>query len=134
MFNANHTYDSQLISLIYGQGFDIFRPNIPVDHELYVDRILARFHKFFGPYPESFLTLKGISPEVIQLLGDIMNAFPSEERKPFHKASSTEISNQDRDFICKMMKLDPRDRPTVLELLQDEWFADLGTDGESIPT
>lgn len=33
-----------------------------------------------------------------------------------------ELSKEDRDFIVKMMKLDPRDRLTAKELLQDEWF------------
>ena len=36
-------------------------------------------------------------------------------RKPFHLS-------EDRTFICKTMKLDPRDRPTAKELLQDEWL------------
>lgn len=43
----------QLISLLYGEGFDLFRPNVPVDHELYVDKILERFYQFFGPYPKT---------------------------------------------------------------------------------
>jgi serine/threonine protein kinase len=33
-----------------------------------------------------------------------------------------EITKEGRDFICRIMKLDPRDRPSARELLQDEWF------------
>lgn len=43
-------------------------------------------------------------------------------QKPFHMSADEEFSNEDRTFICKIMKLDPRDRPTAKELLQDEWF------------
>ena len=34
----------------------------------------------------------------------------------------TVLYKEDRTFICKIMKLDSRDRPTAQELLQDEWF------------
>ena len=33
-----------------------------------------------------------------------------------------ELSQKDKDFLLGIMKLDPRDRPTAKELLQDEWF------------
>ncbi|KAL2014942.1 hypothetical protein VTK56DRAFT_6740 [Thermocarpiscus australiensis] len=122
------SFGATLISLLYGEDFDIFRPDVPVDHELYVDKILERFHKFFGPYPETYMTLKGMHPDLLQLLADIMNNFPASERKPFQRASRTEISHRDRDFICKIMKLDPRDRPTVQQLLEDEWFEGVDED------
>ncbi|KKK18560.1 hypothetical protein ARAM_006260 [Aspergillus rambellii] len=47
---------------------------------------------------------------------------PPEKLKPFSLASQREISKQDKDFLLKIMKLDPRDRPTAKELLEDEWF------------
>lgn len=46
-----------------------------------------------------------------------------ELRKPFHLSVDKELSDEDKTFICKIMKLDPRDRPTAKELLQDEWFS-----------
>lgn len=36
--------------------------------------------------------------------------------------SEAEVLKEDRDFILKIMKLDPRDRPSAEELLEDEWF------------
>ena len=72
-----------------------------------------------------------MTPEVLQLLANTMNNLSNKERKLFQYASFTEISNEDRSFICRMMKLDPRDRPTASELLQDEWFAALGMDDGS---
>ena len=45
-------------------------------------------------------------------------------RKPFHMVKDKEFEPADKDFIIKIMKLDPRDRPTAKELLQESWFAD----------
>ena len=47
-----------------------------------------------------------------------------EKYTPFALASSEEIEQEDRDFICKLMQLDPRDRPTAKVLLQDAWHAE----------
>ena len=43
-------------------------------------------------------------------------------QKPFRLSVDKELSDEDRLFVCKIMKLDPRDRPTAKELLEDEWF------------
>ena len=40
-------------------------------------------------------------------------------------AEDKELAEEDRTFICKIMKLDPRDRPTAKELLQDPWLKDV---------
>lgn len=41
---------------------------------------------------------------------------------PFSMSEDEELLKEDRDFIVRMMTLDPRDRPTAKDLLQDEWF------------
>lgn len=46
-----------------------------------------------------------------------------EERKHFARTGPPEIAVEDRDFILRVMKLDPRERPGARELLQDEWFS-----------
>lgn len=51
-----------------------------------------------------------------------MHGVPREKMKPFGRITEREISKEDKAFILKIMKLDPRDRPTAKELLQDEWF------------
>lgn len=75
------------------------------------------------------MTLDGMNCDVLELLTKIHTTFPDEQRKPFQRISRTEIRHRDRDFICKIMKLDPRDRPTVQELLEDEWFQEVDEDG-----
>jgi serine/threonine protein kinase len=51
-----------------------------------------------------------------------MNRVPQEKMKPFGRIGEREISKEDKAFVLKIMKLDPGDRPTAKELLQDEWF------------
>jgi casein kinase II subunit alpha len=46
----------------------------------------------------------------------------NEKQKPFSMAEDPELTEEDRKFLCRIMKLDPRDRPIARELLQDEWF------------
>jgi casein kinase II subunit alpha len=88
---------------------------------LYVDGIVRNFHKYFGPFPPSYLTLPGIDDGRLGALTNITEE--GKDRGLFKRASSTEISNQDRDFIWSFMKLDHRDRPTAAALLENEWFA-----------
>lgn len=51
-----------------------------------------------------------------------MDSVPPVDVKPFANASKEEISAEDKEFILKIMKLDPRDRPSAKQLLGDEWF------------
>jgi serine/threonine protein kinase len=41
----------------------------------------------------------------------------------FSRISEREISTEDKEFVLRIMKLDPRDRPSAEELLEDKWFA-----------
>jgi hypothetical protein len=41
---------------------------------------------------------------------------------PFSMASSGEIEEGDRDFVCRIMKLNANARPSARDLLQDKWF------------
>ena len=48
--------------------------------------------------------------------------------KPHHLVTRREIPPADRDFVLKIMKLDPRDRPTAEWLLDDPWFTEESED------
>ena len=41
----------------------------------------------------------------------------------FSRTEPPEIAVEDRDFILKIMKMDPRDRTSAKELLQDKLFS-----------
>ena len=78
--------------------------------------VLRRHDLFFGPFPESYVEFA--DEEALQVLTAVMNS--TDERRPF--SMTTEIQKADRNFLCKIMKLDPRARPSAAELLHDEWF------------
>jgi casein kinase II subunit alpha len=43
-------------------------------------------------------------------------------RKPFSLVEDKEVTQEDKDFICRTMQLDPSDRLIADELLADRWF------------
>lgn len=65
----------------------------------------------------------------MHVMNTIRGATPGKDlRKLFCLTGEKEISKEDRDFLGRVMNLDPRDRPMARELLGDEWFKDLGDD------
>lgn len=109
--------------MIWGDNFFIFKPKVPRGHDRYELEILANYHIYFGPYPPSYGELA--DEETLGILSCVMSDVPSEKLKPFSLASRREISKEDKDFVLRIMKLDPRDRLTVKELLEDEWLNQL---------
>jgi serine/threonine protein kinase len=75
----------------------------------------------FGPFPPSYddITDQDRRAAIIW----IMQNTPVETLRPFHQTTSKEITAEDKEFVLKFMKLDPRDRLTAHALLDDEWFA-----------
>ena len=106
--------------MIWGENWFIFKPDVPADHEEYELKILMKQHQFFGPFPLSYKEIA--DDETLAILTYVMHGVPPEKMKPFGRITEREISKEDKAFILKIMKLDPRDRPTANELLQDEWF------------
>ncbi|KAH7551805.1 hypothetical protein BM1_09439 [Bipolaris maydis] len=55
-------------------------------------------------------------------------------QKPFQRWSKKEIPSADNKFIRQILKLDPWKRPTVEEILEDEWLIEKSDDTrEPIP-
>jgi serine/threonine protein kinase len=106
--------------LLWGENWHIFKPDVPADHEHYELKILMKHHQYFGPFPLSY---KEIADEdTLSILAYVMKGVPHGKMKLFEYVTDQEIIKEDKAFILKTMKLDPRDRPTAKELLQDEWF------------
>jgi serine/threonine protein kinase len=110
----------QLIALIYGNNWFIFKPDVPADHEEYELRILMRQHQFFGPYPASYSEIA--NGDALTILNYVMGGVPPEKMKPFERITEREVSKEDKAFLLKIMRLDPRERPTAKQLMEDEWF------------
>lgn len=43
-------------------------------------------------------------------------------RTPFHAVQWSDFTQEDVNFILKIMRFDPRNRPTAEQLLQYPWF------------
>lgn len=75
----------------------------------------------FGPFPASCDEIA--SQEQLAVLIWVMQNCSRESMRPFHLTTSREICDEDKRFVLRIMKLDPRDRPCAWELLEDSWFA-----------
>ncbi|GLA63664.1 hypothetical protein AtubIFM55763_003436 [Aspergillus tubingensis] len=111
-----------LINLIWGFNFPIFEPDVPEGDELYDVKILVLHHQWFGPFPISYKEI--CDQETQESIVRIMSVIPPEKLKPFRFLREREICDADKAFVLRIMKLDPRDRPTAKDLLQDEWFTE----------
>ena len=113
----------QLIALIYGGDFHILAPrDVPFGHEDYEISILTQQFKHFGPVPPKYRELIEGNQEIDMIIQYLFEKVPRSEMKPFSLVSEKEVLGRDKEFICKIMKMDPRERPTAKELLQDDWF------------
>lgn len=84
---------------------------------MYDTKVVVNQHQWLGPFPISYKEIANEDTQEVTI--GIMSAVPPEKLKPFQYLSEREICNEDKVFILKIMKLDPRDRPVVRELLQD---------------
>lgn len=75
----------------------------------------------FGPVPLSYEDIA--NEERLGILTAAINYVNENKLQlPFSVSEDEELLKEDRDCIMRMMKLDPRDRPTAKDILQDEWL------------
>ena len=109
---------------MFGGGFHIFQPTIPFSDPDYSFHVLLRHYRIFGPWPASYNEIA--DSDRIQVLNYIDEISPRKTLRPFEYIDDVELVKEDKLFFLKFMKLDPRDRPSARELLEDEWFMDEG--------
>ncbi|KAJ9155684.1 Serine/threonine protein kinase [Pleurostoma richardsiae] len=121
------SFGNAVLSLLYGGDFHLFNPaneGIEPGDGAYELAVLARMHRYFGPFPDSFEEIADDNASgVIKLVHSM-----GPPAKPFHLVTRREIPPADRDFILKIMKLNSRDRPTAEQLLADQWFSEESED------
>jgi serine/threonine protein kinase len=76
----------------------------------------------FGPYPPKYLELVEGDQRIQITLLYLHENIPKYEWSQLWRVSEKEMSRNDRAFLERVMTMDPRDRPTAKELLQDPWF------------
>ena len=112
----------QLISLTIGGNWRIcWLASVPFDDEHYGFWVLVEQARRFGPFNDSSEEIADAERLTI-CTGAIVYIQESLKWLPFSMSEDHELARPDRDFVAKMMELDPRDRPTARELLQDAWF------------
>lgn len=107
---------------MWGLNFHIFEPQELEEDDNYDAKVVMQQHQWFGPFPISYKEIADAEAQNIIL--NIMSVLPLEKLKPFQRLSEREICEADKAFLLKILKLDPRDRPSANELLQDEWFTE----------
>ena len=105
----------------------MFEPNpkdATVDDEEYLNHVLIRQLVHFGPVPKSYVDL---IPEDLDRWNTLASAITyikdNQKQRPFEIIQDKCLTEEDREFLLKIMKFDPRDRPTAGQLLQDKWFS-----------
>ncbi|TVY56267.1 Serine/threonine-protein kinase US3-like [Lachnellula cervina] len=118
----------QLISLIWGLNWHMFKPDpkdATADDEEYLIHIIIRQLAHFGPVPKSYIDLipREDSDRWTILGTATLYIKDNEKQRPFKIIEDDCLTEEDREFLLKVMKWDPRDRPTARQLLQDKWFS-----------
>lgn len=78
--------------------------------------------KYFGPFPKKFFQL--LDEDGAKVLKYLSNECGG-DIDVFSKAGPEHISSEDKDFICYLMRPDPRDRPSSNEALTHRWLNDV---------
>ncbi|KAL4922392.1 kinase-like domain-containing protein [Aspergillus aurantiobrunneus] len=117
IFRSLEAQDTSTIS-----GFHIFHPGVPYGHEDDEIKIVEKYHRIFGPFPALYEEIA--DQQRLAVLAWIMQNSPAETLCPFRLTRTGEICPADREFVLSVMKLDPRDRPSARQLLEDAWFPD----------
>ena len=94
-------------------------PDLEPEDENFALAILILHAKYFGPFPDMFFEL--LDDEGVAILHFVADQC-GEETQVYAKAGSGKIDPDDKDFICYLMKPDPRDRPSAKEALTHPWL------------
>ncbi|KAF1964935.1 putative serine/threonine protein kinase [Bimuria novae-zelandiae CBS 107.79] len=112
------SFGATFITLLFGGNFTLFEPKgFPRDHEDYNLNVVREKLRSFAPFTAKFGAQLDL--ENLAFLVALKNSIDAHEYKPFRRAVDPEVWEGDREFVCKMMKLDWRDRLIAKEILED---------------
>ncbi|EMD70100.1 hypothetical protein COCSADRAFT_342234 [Bipolaris sorokiniana ND90Pr] len=127
------SFGNAILSPVHGGDFHHFDPGWegvkPEDQE-YELIVLQRMYHSFGPFRQSIADI--LNPDTLEIV--LFLNQQGHPRKPLQLWSTKETPSADNKFIRRILRLDPRDTPTVEETLKDEWFIEESYDTrEPIP-
>ena len=101
----------------------MFSPvEIDEEDEIYLVKILAHQCAFFGPLPDKFVELSdALTTEYLDNIERLVTGIGG--RKIFKDTLALRFDKETLNFLNRLMKLDPRDRPSAQDLLQDQWLS-----------
>ncbi|KZL72500.1 serine/threonine protein kinase [Colletotrichum tofieldiae] len=121
------SFGNAILSLVHGGGYHHFDPGwegIKPEDQDYEITVLKRMYNSLGPFPPSMAEI--LDPESFQVIHFLNQQGPPQ--RPLQQWTTKEIPSADNRFIRRILKLDPRRRPTVEEILGDEWFTEESDD------
>lgn len=99
-------------------------PDVDEKNKIYHIMILTLQCAYFGPFPHKYVEL--LTAITMRDLDGIKGLVTQREgRRKYRNTLATNISKETVGFLDKLMKLDPRDRPSPQELLQNQWLSDV---------
>ncbi|KAL9022366.1 MAG: hypothetical protein Q9185_000481 [Variospora sp. 1 TL-2023] len=104
-------------------GARFFSPlGVDEKDELYDCMILTLQCAYFGPFPDRYIELSDdITKEHLDGIEGIVTQRGG--RRKYRNTLNTRIGKEAVNFLDTLMKLDPRDRPSPQELLQEQWLS-----------
>ncbi|KXX77786.1 Serine/threonine-protein kinase PAK 4 [Madurella mycetomatis] len=121
------SFGNAILSLVHGGDFHHFDPGwegLKPEDQDYEFTVIKRMYNSFGPFPPKIAEI--IDHHTFTIIYCITKLGPP--AKPLERWTTKEIPPADNAFLRRVLKLDPRDRPTVEEILQDEWFVEESED------
>ena len=90
--------------------------------EIYYAMIIMLQCAYSGPFPPKFLELSDfVTIDNLERIEGLV--VQKGGRRKYRNILAANMSKEAVDFVSKVMKLDPRDRPTAQELLKDQWLS-----------
>ncbi|KAG8532468.1 uncharacterized protein KY384_002345 [Bacidia gigantensis] len=97
-------------------------PELDEKDEMYTIMVLALQCAYFGPFPDKYVELaEQLTMEHLHSMEGYVTQRGG--RRRHRHTLAVNMSKETITFLDKFMKLDPRDRPSAKELLQDQWFS-----------
>ena len=90
--------------------------------EIYQVMVLTLQCAYFGPFPDKYVELSdAITMEHLYGIEGLVTQRGG--RRKYRNTLATYFSKETIGFLDRCMKLDPRDRPSAQDLLQDQWLS-----------